>query len=111
MQELFNGKAAGTYSDHTAYKLQRKMGVVERLDAEVESFMSKGRDYVSELRPPTGPFFLPPVIHEWEKPRWNYIDTGNLKSRRKPVPVSLFPREIPHGLTQARTPVSVVRGR
>jgi hypothetical protein len=29
----------------------------------------------------------------------------------KPVPVPLFPPQIPHGLTQARTRVSAVRGR
>jgi hypothetical protein len=37
--------------------------------------------------------------------RWNEID------RRKPVPVPLCPRQIPHGLTRDRTRASAVRGR
>jgi hypothetical protein len=38
----------------------------------------EGSDYVSELRPPKGPLFVPQVIYEYGEPRWNYIDRGKL---------------------------------
>jgi hypothetical protein len=37
-------------------------------------FMSMERDYVSELRPPTGLLFSPQVIYEYGQPRWNDAD-------------------------------------
>jgi hypothetical protein len=39
--------------------------------------MSMGRDYVSELRPPTGLLFITQVICEHEEPWWNLIDDDN----------------------------------
>jgi hypothetical protein len=44
--------------------------------------------------------------------RWNEIDRGKSKySGRKPVPVSLCPPQIPHGLTRDRTRPCAVRIR
>jgi hypothetical protein len=44
--------------------------------------------------------------------RWNEIDRGKPKySGGKPVPMSLCPPQIPHGLTRDRTLASAVRGR
>jgi hypothetical protein len=73
---------------------------------------STGRGYVSELRPPTGLLFIPQKIHEHGEQRWNDIERGRPKNSGKtPVPVSLCPPQIPHGLTQARIWASAVRGR
>jgi hypothetical protein len=36
-----------------------------------------GWDYVSELRPPTGPLFILQVIYEHGEPWWNDIDRGS----------------------------------
>jgi hypothetical protein len=33
-----------------------------------------GRDYVSELRPPTGLLFIPQVLYDYGEPWWNDID-------------------------------------
>jgi hypothetical protein len=43
--------------------------------------MSMGWDYVSELRPQAGIFFIPHVIHEHGEPWWNDIDRGKLLIR------------------------------
>jgi hypothetical protein len=40
--------------------------------------MSMGRDYISELRPPTGLLFIPQVIYEHGEPWWNDIDMEKL---------------------------------
>jgi hypothetical protein len=40
-------------------------------------------DYVSELRPATGLLFIPQVIYEYGKPRWNDTDRGNPKKPEK----------------------------
>jgi hypothetical protein len=40
--------------------------------------MSMGRDYVSELRPPTSLLFIPQVIYEHGEPWWNDVDRGKL---------------------------------
>jgi hypothetical protein len=46
------------------------------------------------------------------KPWWNDINREKLKKLGEiPVTVPLFPLKIPHGLTQARTRASAVRGR
>jgi hypothetical protein len=42
-------------------------------------FMSIGWGYVSDLRPPTGPFFIPQVIYEYGELQWNY--TERIKSK------------------------------
>jgi hypothetical protein len=39
--------------------------------------MLKIRDHISELRPPTGRFFIPQVIHVHRKQWWNDINGGN----------------------------------
>jgi hypothetical protein len=46
-------------------------------------FMSVGRDYVSELRPPTGLLFIPQVIYEYGEPRCNAINRENRKISEK----------------------------
>jgi hypothetical protein len=38
--------------------------------------MSKRRDYVSELQPPTGLFVIPQMIYECGNVRWIVIDRG-----------------------------------
>jgi hypothetical protein len=51
-------------------------------------------------------------IYEYGEWWWNDIDRGKLKnSWDKPVPMPLCPPQIPHGLTQAQTGESAVRGR
>jgi hypothetical protein len=45
--------------------------------------MSMERDYVSELRPPTGLLFTPQVIYEYGQPRWNDADRENPKNSEK----------------------------
>jgi hypothetical protein len=42
--------------------------------------MSTGRDYISELRPPTGVLFIPQAIYEHGEPWWNdkTVDRGIL---------------------------------
>jgi hypothetical protein len=37
---------------------------------------SMGRDYVSELRPPTGLFFMSLATYRHGEPRWNDIDAN-----------------------------------
>jgi ACR3 family arsenite efflux pump ArsB len=44
-------------------------------------FMSMGRDYVSELRLPTGLLFIPLAIYKHGDPWWNYIGRGKLLIR------------------------------
>jgi hypothetical protein len=39
--------------------------------------MSVGWDYVSELRPPKGLFFIPRMIYEQREPRWNDANKEN----------------------------------
>jgi hypothetical protein len=38
-------------------------------------------------------------------------DKGNRSTRRKPAPVSLYPPQIPHDLTRARTRAAAVGSR
>jgi hypothetical protein len=45
--------------------------------------MSVGRDYVSELRPPTGLLFIPQMIYEYGGPWWNDIDRKKPKNSEK----------------------------
>jgi hypothetical protein len=42
-----------------------------------------GWDYVCELRPLRGPFFIPQMIYEYGKPRWNNIHTRKSKNSEK----------------------------
>jgi hypothetical protein len=53
-------------------------------------FMSIGRDYVSELRPPTGQLFISQMIHEYVEPRWNDIDRGKPKTSEKILPSAIL---------------------
>jgi hypothetical protein len=41
-----------------------------------------GWDYVSELRPPKGLFFIPQIMTK-EELRWNYTDRGKLNNSEK----------------------------
>jgi hypothetical protein len=41
--------------------------------------MSMGWDVISELRPPTGLLFIPRLIYEYEKLRWNDVDRENYR--------------------------------
>jgi hypothetical protein len=49
--------------------------------------------------------------YEFGERRWSDTDRKNEELGEKPVPVSLCPPQIPHGLTRARTRASAVRGR
>jgi hypothetical protein len=42
-----------------------------------------GRDYVSELLPPTGLLFIPQMIHEYGKSWWNDFDRAKPKNAEK----------------------------
>jgi hypothetical protein len=68
-------------------------------------------DYVTELRPPTGLLFIPQMIYEYGDPVVWYWQEKTEELWGKPVPVILWPPQIPHGLTWARTRLSTVRGR
>jgi hypothetical protein len=46
-------------------------------------FMSMGSDYVSELRPLTGPFFIPHMIYESGEPGGMIMTGENRRTRRK----------------------------
>jgi hypothetical protein len=73
--------------------------------------MSVGRDYISELRPPVDLFFIP-ICHMSMDRHGGMILTGEtLEIGEKPVPASLCPLQIAHGLTQARTRSFAVKGR
>jgi hypothetical protein len=52
-----------------------------------------------------------PIWYEHKVSWWNAVKRENRKPRRKPVPVPLCPRQIPHGVTKARTCASAVTGR
>jgi hypothetical protein len=57
-------------------------------------------------------YYALPRWYEFGERRWNDILTGETEElREKPVPVPLCPPQISHGLTQARTRASAVRGR
>jgi hypothetical protein len=60
-------------------------------------FMSMGWDYVFEVRLSTGPLFISQVIYMSMEPWGNDIDKEKLKLGEKPVPVRLYPPQIPHG--------------
>jgi hypothetical protein len=52
------------------------------------------------------------MIYEYGEPQWNDdTDWRNERNRRKPVPVPLYPPQIPHWVTRARTPAFAARGR
>jgi hypothetical protein len=51
--------------------------------------MSMRWDYVSELRPPTGMLFVPQVMYEYIKPRWNNI--VRLKLLIRPSSLEILP--------------------
>jgi hypothetical protein len=60
--------------------------------------MSLGRDYVSELRSPTGLLFTHQVTFEHGEPWWNDIDRGKLlirppKLSGSPATIHLVPKE------------------
>jgi hypothetical protein len=74
-------------------------------------FMSMGRDYASELRPPTGLLFIPQVIYEYGEPRCNDINRENRKISEKIAPLTFRSPQIPYGVSRARTRASTVTGR
>jgi hypothetical protein len=49
-------------------------------------FMSLGWDYVTELRPPTGPIFILQVTYESAEPQWNYTDREKPKNSKRTCP-------------------------
>jgi hypothetical protein len=69
-----------------------------------------GRNYVSELLPLTDILYLSGDMSWRARVEW-YWQGKTEELGGKPVPVPLCPPQIPHGLTQARTRASVVRGR
>jgi hypothetical protein len=42
-----------------------------------------GDETIPELQSPAGQSFTDQTIYELEEPRWNYIDRGNGRTRRK----------------------------
>jgi hypothetical protein len=57
-------------------------------------------------------YYAFPRWYEFGERRWNDILTGKTEELGdKPVPVPLYPPQIPHGLTWARTRASAVRSR
>jgi hypothetical protein len=53
-------------------------------------FMSKGKDYFSELRPPTGLLFIALVTYENGELRWNDTVRGNPKNSEKNLSLCHF---------------------
>jgi hypothetical protein len=74
-------------------------------------FISMGRDYVSDLRPPTGLLFIP----RWYKSMYSHcgmtIKGKNRKTRRKPVSMPLFHHKFHMDWPQVRTRASAARNR
>jgi hypothetical protein len=66
---------------------------------------------VSELWPPADIVFIPQVIISMESHSGIILTGKPYYSREKPVPVPLYPPQIPHRLTWARTWASAVEGR
>jgi hypothetical protein len=58
-------------------------------------FLSMKWDYVSDLRPQMGIFFIPQVIHEYGETCWNDSDRKNRRTLRKTVPVPLYQQKNP----------------
>jgi hypothetical protein len=73
--------------------------------------MSMGQDCGFELRLPTGLLFIPYVIYGRGEQRWDDIAGETGQFGEKPVPVPLYPPQIPYGLTRARTRTYALRGR
>jgi hypothetical protein len=76
--------------------------------------MSMGWDYVSKLRPPTGLVFVPHMFlhHIWVWSSHGMVLTGKTEElEENSVALPLCPRQISHGLNQARTEASALRGR
>jgi hypothetical protein len=64
-------------------------------------FMSMGRGYVSELQSPTSLLFISQMTYEYGEQRWNYTGRGKTEELEgKPVPVPLWPPQIPRGLVR-----------
>lgn len=57
------------------------------------SYQWSKKDYVSEVWPPTGSFFIPQKIYEDGEPRWNDTDMGK-RTWKKAVPVPLCTSQI-----------------
>jgi hypothetical protein len=72
-------------------------------------FMSMGWDYFSELRPPTGLLFIPQMIFDYRKRRWNDMDRRKAKKSKRNLPQC--PPQFSHGLTRVRTGASTMRDR
>jgi hypothetical protein len=58
--------------------------------------MLVGRDYVSELRPPTGLLFIPQMIYESGEQRWNDIDSGKPRRSERNLPKFHFDNQKSH---------------
>jgi hypothetical protein len=74
-------------------------------------FISMWWYYVTDMRPPTGLLFAPQIVHEYGEQRWNYTDRENWRTRRKRVPVTLCPPQIPRRVVWVRTRTSAMRGQ
>jgi hypothetical protein len=74
--------------------------------------MSMARDYISDLRAPTGMVFIQKLIYEHEEPQWNDTDRKDQRTlRENPVPMTICLLKIPHELSMARSLTSAVRGQ
>jgi hypothetical protein len=74
-------------------------------------FMFMRREIVSEMQPPTGLLFVPQMIYEYGEPWWNNIARKTEEVGDKPVPVPLYPPQVPHELTWVQTRASIMKGQ
>jgi hypothetical protein len=65
-----------------------------------------GETIISELQPPKGLLFISQMIREYGEPWWNDIDSKTEELGEQPVPMPLWPPQIPQGLTRVQTQVS-----
>jgi hypothetical protein len=72
-------------------------------------FMSMGSEYVSELQPQATVY--PQVIWVWRATMEWYWQGETEELREKPVPVPLYPPQIPNGTIRAWSRASAVRGQ
>jgi hypothetical protein len=76
---------------------------------EAVLFILLGWDDVCVLWPSSSLSFIPQMIYIWATVEW-YWQGKTKELREKCVPVPLCPPQIPHGLNQAQTQASEVRG-
>jgi hypothetical protein len=58
--------------------------------------MSMVWNYVCELQPPTGLFFIPQMLYDYGEPRWNVTERGNPKNSERNLSQCYFVRHKSH---------------